>query len=204
MKKLSQGFWEVTLNVTGVKVAYTCQTVGDRLYLFLDKRGPFIFGDAMISELGKLVNSMKSREGLKVILAGRLPAVCQLRPDLEKFYVGLPDDYRVEGVYGTSARKEPVRIALGKVEFDMVSLAETGLRKTTSILGLRKEKNGSLTFGPAEGRETDMSDCYLITLTLLGAEKADKSAALNSTYWKTKLPDLYTRMRAVGLLVGVE
>lgn len=204
MKKLSQGFGEVTLNVTGANVAYTYQIVGDRMYLSLDRRGPFIFGDTMFSELGKLVDLMKHRDGLRVILAGRLPAVCQLRPDLEKFYVGLPDDYRVEGMYGISARKEPLRITLGKVDFDMVSLAETGIRKAASILGLRKDENGGLTFGPAEGRESDVFDNYLITLTLLGAEEANKKAAPMWPHWKTKLPDLYARMRASGLLVGVE
>jgi len=206
MKKLSQGFWEVTLNVTGVNVAYVCQTVGDRMYLRVDKGGPFaLWGDDMVSELRKLVDSMKRREGLRVILAGRLPAVWQLRPDLSEFYTGLPDDYRFEGVFGISPRKEPARITLGKVDFDMVSLAETGVRKAmASIMGWRKDESGNLTSAPAEGRETDVSDYYLITLTLLGAEAADKAAAPNSSYWKTKLPDLYARMRAAGLLVGVE
>jgi hypothetical protein len=205
MKKLSKGFWEVTLNVTGVNVAYTCQTVGDRMYLYLDKRGPFIFEDAMVSELEKLVKVMKHREGLRVILAGRLPAVWQLRPDLEEFYVGLPDDYRVEGAFGIYARMKPVRIKLGKVDFDMVSLTETGTRKMVSILmSCRKDESGSLKSGPAEGRETDLSDLYLIIITLHGVEEADKQAAQRSSYWKTKLPDLYARMRAAGLLVGVE
>ena len=204
MKKRSDGFGEVTLNVTGVNVAYNYQIVGDRMYLSLDKRGPFILGDAMVSELGELVKETKRREGLRVILAGRLPAVWQLRPDLEEFYVGLPDDYRVEGAYGISARKKPVRIKLGKVDFDMVSLAETGARKMASILGWRKDESGSITCAPAEGRETDVSDYYLITLTLLGAEEADKGAAPWNSYLKTKLPDLHARMRAAGLLVGVE
>jgi hypothetical protein len=204
MKKLSQGFWEVTLNVTGVNIVYTCQTVGDRMYLYLDKRGPFIFEDAMVSELEKLVKVMQHREGLRVILAGRLPAVWQLRPDLEEFYVGLPDDYRVEGVFGISARKEPVIIKLGKVDFDMVSLAETYARKSASILEWRPDETGSIIFRPAEGRETDVSDCYLITLTFLGAEEADKMAAEWGSFLKTKLPDLYARMRAASLLVGVE
>jgi len=205
VKKLSEGLWEVTLNVTGAKVAYTCQIVGDRMYLYLDKRGPFIFGDAMVSELSKLVKSIKRREGLRVILAGRLPAVSQLRPDLEEFYVGLPDDYQVEGVFGISSRKEPARIKLGKVDFDMVSLAETFLRKRASIMmGCWTDESGSLKSAPAEGRETDLSDYYLICLTLGDAEEVDKSAAGWSSYWKTKLPELYSRMRAAGLLVGVE
>jgi hypothetical protein len=205
MKKLSEGFWEVTLNVTGVNVAYTCQTVGDRAYLSLDKRGPFtILGDDMVSELKKLVDVMKRREGLKVILAGRLPALWQLRPDLSEFYTGLPDDYRVEMAWGKSLREKPARIKLGKVDFDIVSLAETALRKTASIMQMRVDESGSPTFAPAEGRETDVSDLYLITLTFFGAELADAQAKLRSSYWKTKLPELYSRMRAAGLLVGVE
>jgi len=231
MKKLSQGFGEVTLKTTVVDVVFTYQIVGDRMYLYLDKGGAlFVLGaselgkleegpkgtpdrivssekvymDAVGSELGKFVDAMKRREGLRVILAGTLPAVWQLRPDLKKFYVGLPDDYRVEGVHGMSARKKPVRIKLGKVDFDMVSLAETYVRKTASILSWRKDESGNLTFAPADGRETDVSDHYLITLTLLGAEEADKEAAEWGSYWKTKLPGLYARMRAAGLLVGVE
>ena len=204
MDEIPKGFGEVTLNVTGVNVKYSYQTVGDRMYLSLDKRGPFIFGSDMISELKKLVDIMKYREGLKVILAGKLPAVWQMKPNVSEFYTGLPDDYRVEGLYGTSARKEPVRITLSKVEFDLVSLAETGIRKTASILELRKDKNGNITFGPAKGRETDVSDVYLITLTLLGAEAANKKAVADKIYWQTRLMDLYARMRVAGLLVGVE
>jgi hypothetical protein len=207
MKKPSEGFGEVTLNVSGINVRVPYQIVGDQMYLILDRSGPFAFGDAIVSELGKLVKEMKRRKGLRVILAGRLPAMWQLRPDLKKFYVGLPDDYRVEGVHGISVKKElPVKIKLGKIDFDIVSLAETLIRKTASILQWRTDENGSFTFAPAEGRETDVSDFYLIILTLQGAEKADKWAADSKwiAYWKTKLPDLYARMRATGLLIGVE
>jgi len=203
MKKLSEGFWEITLNVTGVKVGYTCQTVEDRMYLYVDKRGPFaLFGDDMFSELKKLVDSMKHHEGLRVILAGRLPAVCQLRPDLEEFYFGLPDDYRVKGLYGIDIPNKPVRIKLGKVDFDMVSLLETSMRKSASIMQLRGGK-----FGPAPGREPDVVDSYLITLSMFGEEMARAWAKANYDFGdltKTKFPDLYARMRAAGLLAGVE
>lgn len=68
--KLSPGFGEVVLIVEGVKVSYAYQIVEDRMYLDLGSKGPFaLFGDAIISELAKLVDSMKQREGLKVILA---------------------------------------------------------------------------------------------------------------------------------------
>jgi len=152
---------------------------------------------------------MKQHNGLKVILAGRLPAVCQLRPDLEKFYTGLPDDYRIDSMYGIPVRQQFARLPMvsktgDKIVFDAVSLAETGTRKAASNLGWQKDEKGSLIVAPAKGRETDKSDLYLITITFNGMEAANKVAALDASYWKTRLPDLYARMKAAGLLAGVE
>lgn len=90
-----------------------------------------------------------------------------------------------------------------KTVFDAVSLAETGARKAASNLGLQKDEKGNVIVAPAKGRETDKSDLYLITITFNGMEAANKMAALDASYWKTKLPGLYERMKAAGLLAGV-
>jgi hypothetical protein len=197
------GVGTVTFEVQGVSIKFPCQISGDREYIDTGD-GSLLFVDEIAQGFGRLVKRMKKDFRGGVILSGRWVGQCQLRPDLRDIYTGLPDDFTIDMAYGIRLKQKPARIKINGVDFSIVALSEIGARKMASILQFHRSEDGKPEIRPALGRELDMVDYYLINLTFNGEKVASDWArtANFEGFLKTKLPDMYERMKARGLAMG--
>ena len=185
----------INFEVQGANIEFSFQTSGDRMYIDVGDWSVLLL-DKMVQKLAELVSYSKKNLNRTVILSGRGVGQCQLRPDLRDIYTGLPDDFTIDMAYGMSLRQEPERIKINGVDFDIVALSETCLRKMASILQWQKG-----VIGPDPGREPDVVDYYLILLTLTNEREANEWARSYrlEEFVKTELPDKYEQMKARGI-----
>jgi hypothetical protein len=201
--KVMLGVGIVTFEVQGVNIKFPCRISGDREYIDVGDMS-LLFVDEIAQGFGRLVKRMKKDFRGGVILSGRGVGQCQLRPDLRDIYTGLPDDFTIDMAYGIRLKQKPARIKINGVDFSIVALSEIGARKMASILGWHRGEGGELEVSPTLGREPDVVDYYLISLTL-GGEKSANEWAMSyglEEFVKTKLPDRYGQMKARGLAMG--
>ena len=192
-----------SLDASGVNIEFPFQASEDRIYVDI---GPLLIIDEAVKKLKEFITYSKKNLHKKVILSGRRVGQCQLKPDLCDIYTGLPDDFTIDKSYGLSLAQKPARINIKGVDFDIVSLSEIGARKGASILGWQKDINGKIVLGPALGRDPDVVDFYLISLTFDG-EKSANAWAMSyglEEFVKTKLPVIYEIMKAKGFFDNIK
>lgn len=203
-RQLNKSSGTISLDMSGVNIEFASQTSGDRVYI--DVGNWSLLVDEIVQKLKELVSHSKKKLNRKVILSGRRIGQCQLRPDLYDIYTGLSDDFTIDMAYGMSLRQKPERIKINGVDFDIVALSEIGSRKSASILGWHKGVKEVLEVSPTPGREPDVVDFYLISLTLNGEESANKWAMGYGfeEFVKTKLPDIYEKMKTKGFFDNIK
>ena len=203
-QELNKSSGTISLELSGVNIEFPFQTSGDRIYIEVGN-WPLLLIDEVVRKFQEFVTYSKKNLNRTVILTGRRVGQCQLRPDLRDVYTGLPDDFTIDMAYGMSLRQKPERIKINGEDFDIVSLSEIGARKAASIGGWRKDVTGGIYLGTAPGRESDVVDFYLISLTL-GGEKSANEWAMSyelKEFVKTKLPDRYEQMKASGIFDNI-
>ena len=177
----------IVVNTSNDSFSFSIQVSGERVYVDV---GDWSLLGSVGPQLGGFACNLRIQKNLVLVLSGKRVGQIQLRPDLQEFYTGLPDDFTIGMSYGQPLKWQLEKVKIFGVDFYLVSLYEIFLRKNDSISRIYPDR-----IGPPLGREADVVDHYIIMLTL-DKKKAQKWAlgyGLDN-YVKKHLPDKYEQI----------